>query len=569
MPDSKTKIDGYQLFSNCREHIRGGGVGIYVRSDISAQVINDIQIPDELECLWVMLRPKRTPRSVSLIAVCCVYILTDSPYQDLLQCHLNESMDYLKTKHPDIGFVVLGDFYRMNVNNVLHAHDLKQLVTFPTRGDAILDIIMTNISSYFENPLDVSPIGKSDHTCIVWKPNKMYRQDKTKSVTKKVRPMKDSQIREFGSWVQSQTWDNVTNARGTQDKADALYGYLDNAVESLFPMKTIKIHSNNKPWVNSKITKLIELRQRAFTPQRTTEWRRLRNRVQREIFKAKTNYYANRVRHLQKTDPRKWHQQVKLMTNNNKSEVNIPIPGVEDGDHVGIANAINNRFVSVSDHLCPLDITKLEAYLPAPTPPPTLHAWDVYAELQKIKPSKACGPDGISPKLVKEFSYELSTPLTDLLNCSFTEGVVPKQWKRDVVVPIPKTHPPREDKLRPVSLTDCFAKVSESFITNWVLEDVSEKIDTRQFGNVKGVSTAHYLVSLLHFLHTGADVINNIGTVVLTDFSKAFDMVDHTLMIEKYIHLGVRGPSYHGCVISSTSVCNVLNTISHSQILKF
>jgi hypothetical protein len=119
--------------------------------------------------------------------------------------------------------------------------------------------------------------------------------------------------------------------------------------------------------------------------------------------------------------------------------------------------------------------------------------------------------------------------------------VVPKQWKRAVVVPIPKTHPPREDKLRPVSLTDCFAKVSESFITNWVLEDVAEKIDTQQFGNIKGVSTSHYLVSLLHFLHTGADAINNVGTMVLTDFSKAFDMVDHTLMIEKFIHLGVRG----------------------------
>ena len=249
----------------------------------------------------------------------------------------------------------------------------------------------------------------------------------------------------------------------------------------------------------------------------------------------------NRVRHLQKTDPRKWHQQVKVMTNNNKSEVSITIPGVKDSDHVSIANAINDRFVSVSDHLCSLDIAQLEAFLPAPTPPPTLHTWEVYAELQKIKPSKACGPDGISPKLVKEFSYGFSTPLTDLLNCSFSEGVVPKQWKRAVVVPIPKTHPPREDKLRPVSLTDCFAKVSESFITNWVLEDVSDKIDTQLFGNIKGVSTSHYLVSLLNFLHSGADAINNVGTVVLTDFSKAFDMVDHTLMIEKFIHLEVRG----------------------------
>ena len=127
-------------------------------------------------------------------------------------------------------------------------------------------------------------------------------------------------------------------------------------------MKTVKIHSNNKPWVNSKITKLIKLRQKAFTPHRTAEWRQLRNNVQREISKAKTNYYANRVLHLQKTDPRKWHQQVKVMTNNNKSEVSIPIPGVKDSDHVSIANVINDRFVSVSDHLCPLDIAQLKPF---------------------------------------------------------------------------------------------------------------------------------------------------------------------------------------------------------------
>ena len=55
------------------------------------------------------------------------------------------------------------------------------------------------------------------------------------------------------------------------------------------------------------------------------------------------------------------------------------------------------------------------------------------------------------------------------------------------------------------------------------------------------MSTAHCLTSLLHFLHKGADEINNIGTMVLTDFSKAFDLVDHMLTIEKVITLGVRG----------------------------
>ena len=41
-------------------------------------------------------------------------------------------------------------------------------------------------------------------------------------------------------------------------------------------------------------------------------------------------------------------------------------------------------------------------------------------------------------------------------------------------------------------------------------------------------------------MHQGGDKLNNVGTVVLTDFSKAFDMVDHNLLIEKDIHIGVQ-----------------------------
>ena len=98
---------------------------------------------------------------------------------------------------------------------------------------------------------------------------------------------------------------------------------------------------------------------------------------------------------------------------------------------------------------------------------------------------------------------------------------------------------PRVDKLRPVPLTDCFAKIGEGFVTNWVLEDIQNKINPQQFGN-KGISTSHYLVSFLHSLHQGADRVNNIGTVVLMDFSKAFDMINHNILIEKFIRLGVR-----------------------------
>ena len=102
---------------------------------------------------------------------------------------------------------------------------------------------------------------------------------------------------------------------------------------------------------------------------------------------------------------------------------------------------------------------------------------------------------------MKEFAYELSIPFTDILNASFTEGVFPSQWKKGIVVPVPKqTPPPSLDKLRPISLTSIFAKVAEGFVAGWVIDDIGDSIDLRQFGNVDGVSTNHYLVNLIHYL---------------------------------------------------------------------
>ena len=80
--------------------------------------------------------------------------------------------------------------------------------------------------------------------------------------------------------------------------------------------------------------------------------------------------------------------------------------------------------------------------------------------------------------------------------------------------------------MRPISWTDIFAKITEGFIAKWVVQDIQDSVNINQFGNIQGVSTAHYLLNFMDVLFQGADKPKNIGTVALTNFSKA--LVNHS-----------------------------------------
>ena len=140
-----------------------------INDDIPATRIDYIEVPKELECIWVKIRPKRLPRTVSAIVVCAVYITTKSPHQNLLTDHLLTSIDSLRTKYPDIGILILGDFNRMKVDYVLRGNNLHQLVYFPIRGQATLDLMLvsSNLNKLYLKPVPILPIGFSDHVSIL------------------------------------------------------------------------------------------------------------------------------------------------------------------------------------------------------------------------------------------------------------------------------------------------------------------------------------------------------------------------------------------------------------------
>ena len=146
--------------------------------------------------------------------------------------------------------------------------------------------------------------------------------------------------------------------------------------------------------------------------------------------------------------------------------------------------------------------------------------------------------------MLKDYAYILASPVSSILNASIQQACVPTSWKEADVTPIPKISAPVDvyNDLCPISLTPTLSKICESFVADWLINSIEGKIDERQFSSLKNTSTTHNLISLIHHLLSETDAARNVIRVFLIDFSKAFDRIDHSILLHKLIDMNV--PSF-------------------------
>ncbi|KAJ8375364.1 hypothetical protein SKAU_G00059440 [Synaphobranchus kaupii] len=130
-------------------------------------------------------------------------------------------------------------------------------------------------------------------------------------------------------------------------------------------------------------------------------------------------------------------------------------------------------------------------------------------------------------------SPEMFVPLRDFPAAKPVDGAVPEKNLKI-------TWPPTFEELRPISLTPQLSKLAEGYVAEWIWQDIEEHLDPQQYGCRKGRSTTDALTSLLDVLHRSTDKIKTSCTLVVTDFSKAFDKINHTIAANCLIDLGVR-----------------------------
>ena len=172
-----------------------------------------------------------------------------------------------------------------------------------------------------------------------------------------------------------------------------------------------------------------------------------------------------------------------------------------------------------------------------------------YDEIAKIinrLKNSAPGHDEIILNDIKPFLNILIQPLTYVTNLSLMQGIFPDELKKAKIIPLYKANDPMLfNNYRPISILPLFSKVLERIMYNRIVKFINKHklLYEYQFGFRKDHSTYMALIILIDKITEALD--NGEFTItVLIDFRKAFDTVDHSILLNKLYHYGIRGIAF-------------------------
>jgi len=593
-------IPDYTSVHQCRQERRGGGVSLYVHNSVQFKERVDISYSNNcIECVFIEIDRKVLGCKTNVI----VGTIYRPPNTDInvFSEQLNNVLSSIKNEKKLC--YCMGD-YNANILNsethagtgkfldVMYCHSFVPLITKPTR---VANDSATIIDNVFSNDLLGSDKQRqgilltdiTDHFPIfVITDYNLY--DNTEQTTQK-RCVNSDSVNRFKVELAGTDWSSVMNEGDAQLAYTGFTNKVMSAYETAFPVKTVKISKRPcNPWMTIGLKKSIKQKNKLYIlyrKKRSTyneiQYKLYKNRLKHLIQAAKKYYYQDLLAANKSNLKQSWRilREIIGKKGHNVCNTEFLIDGDLITDKNVIVNSFNEFFVNIGPTLAkniPTTSSQPEQYLVGSytnslylSPLNENELTNIICNLKKSAP----GIDGFQPHIIKSVCSSFLKPLLYVLNLSFQQGVFPSELKAACVTPIFKGGDPLLIKnYRPVSVLPVFSKIYERAMYNRLMNYLEKNkiLYEYQFGFKKNHSTYMALSILIDKIMNALD--NNEHVIGLyLDFAKAFDTVDHQILLKKLQHYGIRGNALHwfdSYLSHRTQIVKYNNIISDQNVVK-
>ena len=551
------EVKNYQMFRKDRvisvdrpEH--GGGLIVYVKDGINCKRRYDLEC-EQIECVWLEIFPTN-----------CKSFLIGNIYR-----HPNETVNwnerfenYLdKVLECEKEMYLMGDFNRdLMQGNIkqswleyMESFGLHQIVNMPTRvTDQSATLIDHIYSNTYANVLTsvVPKLGLSDHFPVFVSRKTNGASDvKNTHYTISYRSFKNFDENKFIDELKSTPWDIIKVFDDVNDVVETWSSLFCDIVDKHLPLRQHRVKRKQQPkWLTADIIDSIKTRDRFKSLNNQEQYKIWRNKVSKMIKASKKRQYSEIINENVNNPSSVWKLFKELGAS--KRNIGTSIYSVKINDKTidnpaEISSEFNKFFVSIASKIkepvVPSNFDKLRTFCNeklaenASFSIPTLRHEKVEKYLKNIDITKATGADTIGPRLLKLAAPYISESLTFICNQSIANSTFPEKWKEAKVTPLHKNGP-RDDtnNYRPISVLPVVSKLLEKHVHDSLMVYLSSHslLHSTQSGFRPNHSCE---TSLLQMINSWLDAINNnqmIGMVMI-DFRKAFDLVDHTLLLKK------------------------------------
>ena len=343
-----------------------------------------------------------------------------------------------------------------------------------------------------------------------------------------------------------------------------------NLRDKYFPLKRVKFNKykhKNSDWITNSILISIRYRDKLYRRKLATSTDsvyyntictnlKTYNKILRNVINQAKKMHNATVFNKYKNDIKSTWKQINYILHNRKGSLKLPtfLKGENDSTILSksdIAERFNNYFINIGPNLASkMQCTgkkPYQSYLSSIVDSQfhfkNVSCEDVTSVIRNLKSKNTSGSDRISTSFLKKYSYILAKPLTLLINQSLEYGIFPEQLKTAKVLPIYKENDLNINDVssyRPISILPSFSKVYEKIVHIQLYSyfTMHNLFYDHQYGFRKNHSTEYAALELHDMLIQYLDK-GKIPISIFIDLSKAFDTIDHDILLKKMSFYGI------------------------------